>query len=300
MTVRYPENPNLSGAFDDAVSILKGMDSSGINLANLFTRDLPRWSAVLLHEKVPLDLLRSLVERISASDFYRNGNPTVFLRHGYLTGVTSMNSFGKSLDREWGINSHQFAFRADLDWLSEKLLKKLEKAKSEDKEVLAFTHSKGSLSLIGAYQRNPHCLDRFVTTAPPYYGTLMADKYWLPVKTILPWIDLREFKTDSSVLRRFRNRGIPKDVPILNFYSDNDEFIKPFENARLPDQKNITNLLIPGIKHNGFLYNPLIQQASKLFLEGYQIDDYFFDKLDQILDYKETHRIREIVNRNNL
>jgi hypothetical protein len=292
-------NPNLGNVVSDVWEILDGLDSSSFNVATLLTIDAPAFLRRAIKNKIPITLIKALMDRLPEKDYHRSGDPQVFLRHGYLTGAASMRPFGKVLDPSWGINNHQYDYTDKLENLSVRFLDKVKKAKDSGKEVYLVSHSKGSLIGLLAYQKLPDHFDMIVTMAVPIYGSEMANKYskrlFLP-----PIINLREFRTDNPTLRELRERGIPENAPILNLYSDIDEFIKPSANARLPDQENITNLIIPKIKHNEFLYDSLVHQVTRLFLHGMAIDRKFPGRLDYALKYRETARIEELVRVNGI
>ena len=306
---RESSNPNLDGYFGDALGIVGGLSSSGISVANLLTRNYPEFVRRILRNKVPVDLVKALMDRLPAKDYHREGNPELFSRHGFLTGAASMKYLGQAFPPPWGINSHQFDFSDNLLDLSDRLLPKIEKAKNEGKEVDFLGHSFGGLIGLHAYQQNPEAFDRILTMAVPYRGSEMADKYWLPLlllpiifppSLLLPSIDVRKFQTDDPILADFRSRGLPENVPILNLYSDGDEFIKPYTHSLLPEQSNVTNLCIPGIKHNHFIYDPIVREISRMFLNGMDVGYRMPDRLDCALGFKQTARIEELVNVNSL
>ena len=305
-------NPNLDGYFstkDDALGVLRGLSASGISVANLLTRDYPEFVRRILRNKVPLALIKNLVDQLPAKDYNHDGNPVIFQRSGYLTGASSMKHFSRVFGPEWGINSHQYDFSDNLQDLSDRLLVKVEKAKDDGKEVHLLAHSYGALIGLQGYQKRPELFDKILTMAVPYQGSRMADKYWLPLlllpllfppSLILPSIDVRKFRTDDQNLTDFRDKGLPENVPILNLYSDADEFVKPWRNAKLPEQSNVTNLCIPGISHNQFIYDPLVHQLANLFFNGIEMDYRMPDRLDQALKFKKTTRIEELVRVNRL
>ena len=302
-------NPHLDGYFADARGVLEGLSSSVPSVGNLLTRDYPEFIKRVLRNKVPIDLVKALMDRLPEKDYHREGNPKLFSRHGFLTGAASMKYLGQAFPPPWGINSHQYDFSGNLSDLSGRLLPKIEDAKNAGEDVHFLAHSFGALIGLHAYQQRPELFDRILTMAVPYHGSEMADKYWLPLlllpiifppSLLLPSIDVRKFKTTSPVLADFRNKGLPEDAPILNLYSDGDEFIKPYTHALLPEQSNITNLCIPGIKHNHFIYDPLVREVAKMFLNGMDMGYRMPDHLDQALSFKQTARIEELVLVNDL
>ncbi len=300
-------NPNLGDYFtakDDALGILRGLSSSSFNLASLLTVDYPELLRRHLRNRMPIAVIKYLLDSLPTKDYHHEGNPVIFLRHGYLTGAASMKPLRKGFGPEWGINSHQYDFSANLQDLAGRFLKKVEVAKAAGKEVHVLGHSYGGLISLHACQQNPKAFDRILTMAVPYHGSKMADKYWLPLlllpvlfppSFILPSIDVRKFRTDDQNLAEFRRKGLSENVPILNLYSNKDEYVKPWENAKLPEQDNVTNICIPGISHNQFIYDSLVHQIAKMFLNGLDMDYRMPNRLDQALGFKQTARIEELV-----
>ena len=301
-------NPNLGSYFtvakEDALGILGGLGSSGINVASLLTLDLPEFMRRRLRNKIPFDLVKVLIDRLPAKDYNYEGNPEVFLRCGYLTGASAMHSLRKAFGPSWGINSHQYDFYDNMGSLSDRLLVKVERAKNDGKEAYLLGHSFGGLIGLQAFQKKPELFDKIVTMAVPYHGSEMADKYWrlllllpliCPPALLLPSIDVRKFKTSDPELAEFRRKGLPEDVPILNICSDGDEYVKPWGHGRLPEQNNVTNIRVPGVSHNGFLYNPMVREIARMFLNGEEMDYRMPDRLDRALGFKQTARIEELV-----
>ena len=296
-------NPNLSNYFTeagkDALGILAGLNSSTFNVASLLTVDAPEFARRVIKNRVPLTLIHALIDRIPGKDYNRPGAdpdaPVVFFRHGYWTGAASMKGFGKTLGKDFGIDNHQYDYTDYLPDLADRFLNKVEKVKAAGKEVHVIAHSKGALVALYAYQQKPELFDKIVTMAVPFQGSEMADKYWWVTLPFPPYISLREFSPNNLILSKMKRKGLPENAQIINFYTDTDKFIKPFENAKLPEQDNVNNILIPGIRHNAFLYDAIVQQFARFFLNDFPFDDRLFDRVDLQLHGKETARLEEII-----
>lgn len=292
-------NPNLGSYVSDAVEILSGMDSSGFNLASLLTVDAPEFARRAIRNRVPLTLVHALIDRIPGKDYHREAktsdNPVVFLRHGYWTGAASMKGFGKVLDPAWGINNHQYDYTDYLPELADRLLNKVEKEKKSGNDVYVIAHSKGALVALYAYQQEPDLFDKIVTMATPFKGSEMADKYWWITLPFPPYVTLREFSPNNKMLLEMNRKGLPDNAQILNFYTNTDEFIKPFDKSKLPDQENVRNVLIPKIKHNAFLYDPVVQQMTRFFLYGFNFNGLTLERISNQLSREQEARLDKIV-----
>jgi hypothetical protein len=296
------DNPNLgdyllldeSGLRTDLIGLFRGLGPSVISMLTLATVDSPEFVKRFIRNKVPIDLIKTLMDHLPAIDYHREGDPDLFMRPGFLTGAASAKYLGQAFPAPCGINSHQYDFSDGLLDLSDRLLPKVKKTKDVGKTVHFLGHSYGALIGLQAYQKQPKLFDRILTMAVPYHGSEMADRYG-GLLSLLPIVDVRKFSTTDPVLAEFRRKGLPEDAPILNLYSDGDELIRHYSRSILPSQSNVTNLCIPGIKHNQFLYDPLVREIAKLFMGGCEVDSELPDRLDQALGPKQTTRIEELV-----
>jgi len=288
MTKDNGTNPIVGGYLEDISQVLSGIDASRVNIMDLVKHDLVELWRLMLWHRMPFDFLRAAIDTLPAKDYHREGNPKVFLRHGYLTGAACWRGLGAVLEPSWGINSHQYDYTASLEVLTERFLRKVEEDKqAKDRVIHAVGHSKGALMILGAYQRRPDLFDRIVTIAPPFYGSTMAERY--------RFIDsLWQLRPDSESIKRLSTTPIPTTGQILNLYTEDDEFIHPGQNSRLPEQNNITNLRFPGFKHNSFLYDPLVHGIVRLFLEGANFDGESIEAISYEFAPRERDRMLRI------
>lgn len=274
----------------DALASLGGVRSSSKNVAGLLY-DLPEQTRRFLRNRFPS--LRSLLDWIPARDYHREGNPIVFIRHGLSTGASCWEGLCSALEN-YGINNHQYDFLHGVDDLARRLTVKIWSEKEEKyKRICAVGHSKGAIVLLKAYKKRPDLFERLVTLAPPYRGSNWAK--------LLPLFNFAyELRPKSNTIQDLVATPLPEESPILNIYTNRDEFILPPENAILPEQKNITNVNIPSLKHNCLLYDPIVHQMIRLFFDGVPFDgDYQYVLADSLED-KFSKRIEQIVVANGL
>jgi len=219
-------------------------------------KDLDEFTQEFLTDNLQL---RSILEDYPAySEYDRDGSPVVFLRHGFLGGASSMQSFANVLPG-YGINNHQYNFMASLWYLTNNLIQEIEECVDRTgKPVSYIAHSKGGLMGIIASQRRPELFDKVVTMAVPFHGS----RWGLFFYGIKP---LREMHSGQSKLAEVYSRPLPDSVQYLNLYSLEDLIINPAENSILPERPNVRNVQIPGISHNGFMYNGRVLSLVKEF-----------------------------------
>jgi pimeloyl-ACP methyl ester carboxylesterase len=183
--------------------------------------------------------------------YRRDGTPMVFLRHGFLEGAYSISRLGKRLPG-FGINCVQYNFMGDLWDLTTNLLVEVEEeVERTGQKINAVGHSKGGLIEIIASQIRPDLFDKVVTMAVPFQGSRLG-AFFVGIKP------LREMWSWNPRLAEVYNRPLPESVSYLNLYSGSDLIINPPTNAVLPKQGNVINVNIPGLSHNGFLFDPRV------------------------------------------
>ena len=247
------------------------------------------------HNRLPF--ARALLDLAQGRDYHFPGGDVVFLRHGYLTGASCLVELGDLLNANGhGIDNHQYDFTASLDSLIERFLVKVEDiAEDNGGTVKAAGHSKGALEILGAYIQKPKLFDRIVTWAVPYFGSERAGQFpFCKVNS------LAEMRPGSDFISWISDSSLPGNAQILNFYSDEDMIIVPAKNSRLPSQDNVTNVLLPGLFHNDFLYDPVVHQMTRIFLAGSSFGNGYVKELKDCLGSEYHHRVDVLFNVNGL
>jgi len=216
---------------------------------DLRKHDLGDLVGTVLTDFFKLDLVS--VEGEPEHKYRREGTPLVFLRHGFLEGAYSISRLGKRLPG-FGVNCVQYNFMGDPWELTTNLLGEVEEeVEKTGTKVKAVGHSMGGLIEIIASQIRPDLFDQVVTMAVPFQGSRLG-VFFVGVKP------LRKMWSWNPRLAEVYNRPLPESVSYLNLYSGSDLIINPPENAILPKQGNVINVNIPGLSHNGFLFDPRV------------------------------------------
>ncbi len=251
----------------------------GIIPSTLTVFDLALWDSGQLLRQLAKDHFPALkpVLRLFDQDYHREPDPNlnlpvVFFRAGYISGASSFKDLGQVLEG-YGINNHQYNYLDHLENIADRFtIKAEEEVKKRGRKICAVGHSKGALVILASYQLRPDLFERIVTLTPPFYGSEKGHHF--------SKIDsLYRLRPESDVIQRLSQTPLPKDAPILNLYTDTDEFIEPYTNSILPEQENIRNIIFPGAAHNAFLRDPIVHQMVKLFLEGQRFDNQYMEKL---------------------
>ena len=269
---------------DQVFGFLDELRASAITLSILCSVDALKFYHTLLTENFPK--LRNVLGKIPASkEYYQKGNPMVEIRHGFLTGSTSMNGIIEALKDKYGLRNHQYNFLTNVEDLSDRLIDKLQEVDEiTTQERYGVTHSLGALTALRASQKDSALFQKLVTIAIPYYGSLNA--FYFPLVSSL-W----QFRPDSPELALIHQQPLPKEVEILNIYSPYDQIIRPYSNSILPERENITNLCVPlgyygPLSHNGLIYEKMVHQIIRFFLDEIPFDNKYLDLLSRRMKEK--------------
>jgi hypothetical protein len=247
------------------------------------------------HNRLPF--ARALLDLAQGRDYHLPGGDVVFLRPGYLTGASCLVELGDLLNANGhGIDNHQYDFTASLESLIERFLVKVNDiAEDNGGTVKAAGHSKGGLEILGAYRQRPELFDRIVTWAVPYLGSERAIDF-----PFCKFDSLAEMAPGSEFISWLSDGPLPVNAQILNFYSDEDMIVVPAENSRLPVQDNVTNILLPGLFHNDFLYDPIAHHMTRLFLAGSSFGNGYVEELKSCLGREYHPRVDVLFDVNGL
>jgi hypothetical protein len=270
--------------------------SSGFSVLGL-VKDWPEFYRRVWANRVP-SAAKAVLDRFPRKDYHRDPDPelnlpTVFLRHGYFTGASCLFGIGKTLEG-YGIDNHQYDFTHPLDALTRRFLSKVEdRVEASDREVCAVGHSKGAAIILGAYRKRPDLFDKIVTMGVPYFGSERSHGFRF-VESL--W----ELRPESELIHALSDSSLPEDAEILNLYTLQDEFISPAKNSILPEQKNVRNLCFPELRHNSFLYDSIVQQVVRLFLDDVPFDSKYLGRLEERVDVAVGKQIDKIALVNDL
>jgi hypothetical protein len=266
---------------------LKNSDrSSGFSVLGLLSKDWPEFYRRFVLNHVP-SLARAVLGKFPGKDYHRQGSPRVFLRHGYFTGASCLSGIGKALE-EYGVNNHQYDFTHPLEDLTDRFLAKVEDSvEATGRKVHAVGHSKGAAIILGAYRKEPELFDKIVTMAIPYFGSERSHGFKF-VNSL--W----ELRPESEIIQTLSNGPLPENADILNLYTPQDEFISPASNSIIPPQDNVKNLCFPELRHNAFLYDPVVHQIVKLFLDDVPFDSNYLRRLEERVDHDVEKKIEKI------
>ncbi|MDD9951398.1 MAG: VTT domain-containing protein [Zetaproteobacteria bacterium] len=149
------------------------------------------------------------------------------------------------------------------DYLDIKLRRYFSKHPDVDK-VRIVAHSKGGMvatQWLLKYGGHRYC-DKLITLGTPFAGSWLA---WLALITPMGLIfrDVWQMRIGSKMLKEFREKPLPKDLQIYNFYSRRD-WVAHGEGAILRPDKNDQNIIpIPmhHVSHFEFLYRRDVANA---------------------------------------
>jgi hypothetical protein len=277
----------------DAYRARHGVVPSTLTLIDLIRNDWPELARRMAINRFPV--LKPAL-KIFETDYHRDPDPeldlpVVFLRHGHSSGASSLKELGRVLEG-YGINNHQYDYTDELWALIDRFTAKVEaEVELRERKVCAVGHSKGAIIILGAYQQRPDLFERIVTLTPPFYGSEKGHHFG-KVRS------LYNLRPESEAIQRLIGTPLPEDAPILNLYTDIDEFIEPPEHSILPEQNNITNIIFPGMPHNDFIRDPVVHQVVKLFLDGKSFDHRYMSELSDRLNVYESMRAEEVARAN--
>ena len=247
--------------------MLREMGTGKDVIYELMLNDSPQL-AKLMFKKFPL--IRRITDHIPTTNAHynrdsENGKPKVFLKHGFLTGASSMKGISAALE-DYGINNRQYNFMRGLWVLTDELIAEIkEEVRLTGKKIDYVGHSKGGLMGIIASMEHPELFNKVVTLATPFYGSRWA----LAFMGIKP---LRQMWSGNKRLEKVYKNSLPGEVQYLNMYSLSDPIINPSENAILPNRENVTNIEIKGIGHNRMLYDRRVFFYTRNFLDDKELD----------------------------
>ena len=174
---------------------------------------------------------------------------TVIIMPGYGYFTSAFTGLSSNLEKE-NIRSKlwKYNFFGDLEKNAEEMTEiLLNKYYRQGREINFIGHSLGCLIERDVLTRIPepeNWVRSAIFMAGPQKGTKAA---WL--NFFIP--ACRDMLPGSDYLTELNQRKLPKKVPITNIVSRMDYVILPWQNALLPEQENIENIILDDVGHVG-------------------------------------------------
>lgn len=173
----------------------------------------------------------------------------VVLVHGFMAAPSALDPISQVIEERLGLSVSTFGYApfGRFESIADRLSSFVDDVATRHAQISLVGHSLGGL-LSRYYAQEldrTRVIDRVITLAAPHDGT--------PAAHALPTGLARAMRPGSSVLRRLRaSRAFAP--PTYSLLAEDDHLIEPQATAAMLDCAEVR--VLPGIGHNGVLYDP--------------------------------------------